>query len=226
MKVMTYNIRLGLQEGLEAVARVVNEHDPDILALQEVGRHWTMGPPGDTAARLAEMVGLPHYQYVTTIREEDDARYGHALLARWPIEERDVFRFSRDIDEPRAALIAQIDSDEGPLTVVSTHLSHRDAERQMHGTELVELVSGVLSPTQPTLLMGDLNEEDAQWLRALEEKMENAGADLDACTYPNPDPQVRIDYIMSHGGRFTAARVVDDKTASDHRPVVAEVEFD
>ncbi len=226
MKVMTYNIRLGLQEGLEAVADVVKEHAPDILALQEVGRHWTMGPPGDTAARLAEKVGLPHYQYVTTICEQDDARYGHALLARWPIEQREVFRFSQDIDEPRAALIAQIDSDEGPLTVVSTHLSHRDAERQVHGTELVELVSGVLSPTQPTLLMGDLNDEDAEWLGALEDTMANAGADVGECTYPNPDPLVRIDYIMAHGGRFTAARVVDEKTASDHRPLVAEVAFD
>ncbi|MFP4598120.1 MAG: endonuclease/exonuclease/phosphatase family protein [Persicimonas sp.] len=223
---MTYNIRLGLQQGVDAVARVVKEHAPDILALQEVGRHWIMGPPGDTTAQLAEMVGLPHYQYVTTIHEEDDARYGHALLARWPIEARDIFRFSQDIDEPRAALIAQVDRDDGPLTVVSTHLSHRDAERQMHGTELVELVAGVLSPTQPTLLMGDLNEDDAEWLGALEDKMESAGGRAGECTYPNPDPCVRIDYIMAHGGRFTAARVVDDKTTSDHRPVVAEVAFD
>lgn len=226
MKVMTYNIRLGIQQGVGAIAEVITAVDPDIVALQEVGLHWRMGPEGDTAADIAELTGHEHVHYVTTI-VEGEHRYGHALLSRWPILSPRVFHFTQDIDEPRAALIAQVDTDKGRLAVISTHLSHKDDERAIHGTELVELVSGVACDDHPTLLMGDLNEvDDADWVHALKDRMDDAGDLVDGATYPNPEPMVRIDYLLVDGGEWTHAAVVDEAHASDHRPLVGDLLLD
>jgi endonuclease/exonuclease/phosphatase family metal-dependent hydrolase len=224
---MTYNIRLGIQLGVEAIAQIIRDQNPDIVALQEVGNQWRMGPDGDTAAGICEMIGFGHHCYVTTICEDQDHRYGHTLLSRWPIEQRDIVGFSQHIDEPRSALIADITTDEGPIRVISTHLSHRDRERVRHGKELVELVGKHTSEQRPTLLMGDLNEEDdADWVRTLKEGMDSAGDRVDGKTYPNPKPSVLIDYVMVHGGRVQAAQILDERQASDHRPVVADIAFD
>lgn len=223
MKVMTYNIRLGIQQGVEAIARVIREQAPDIVALQEVGRHWRMGPEGDTASELCERCKLPHHIYVTTI-DDDGQHYGHALLSRWPLQNPEIVRFTQEIDEPRAALITEADADGQPLRIIATHLSHRDQERAVHGTELVELVGKVTKDGRPTLLMGDLNEEDdADFIHALKDRMNDAGDLVDGKTYPNPEPMVRIDYLMAHGGRFEEAQILDEREASDHRPLVAEL---
>jgi endonuclease/exonuclease/phosphatase family metal-dependent hydrolase len=224
---MTYNIRLGIQQGVEAIAKVISSQQPDIVALQEVGNRWRMGPDGDTAAGICEMIGFGHHCYVTTICEDDDNRYGHALLSRWPIEEREIVRFSQEIDEPRAALVADIATDDGHVCVISTHLSHRDQERARHGTELAELAGRVTFDGRPVLLMGDLNEEDdADWIHTLKERMDNAGDLVDAHTYPNPEPSVLIDYVMVHQGRVRDAEVLDEREASDHRPLVADIEIE
>lgn len=227
MKVMTYNIRLGLQRGLEPIIEIIERHSPDVLALQEVGDNWTMGPPGDTTAELASALDLPHYRHVTTLERDDNQRYGHALLSRWPLDTTEVHAFTRRDDEPRAALTARLQTDEcGPLCVISTHLSHRPNERAMHGPELVDLTQRVLDRGDPTLLMGDLNEEDdGDWIGELTSKMEDAGADDGARTFENPEPTQRIDYVLVAGGRVRSARVLDEPTASDHRPVVADIDF-
>lgn len=223
---MTYNIRLGIQQGVEAVARVIAAQSPDIVAIQEVGRNWRMGSAGDTAAEIAEYGGFEHHAYVTCLHEEGDHRYGHALLSRWPIESREIDLFSKEIDEQRAALVCEIPTPAGRVQVVSTHLSHRPPERSMHGTELVQLIGRLLDEQTPTLLMGDLNEdEDVDWLNVLTDRMNDAGELAPEPTYPARQPQARIDYLLIHGGRWLDARVLEEQEASDHRPVIGQLEI-
>ncbi|MFW5967504.1 MAG: endonuclease/exonuclease/phosphatase family protein [Persicimonas sp.] len=228
MRVMTYNIQLGISEGLEPIAEIIAGQDPDIVALQEVGKHWTMGPEGDSTTFLAEHVGLDHSHYVTTIEREENRRYGHALLSRWPIESPRVARFTRREDEPRAALIARMTPpSRDPIRVISTHLSHKEDERAIHGRELVELTERILAYGEPTLLLGDLNEEmDATWLRTLGARMVDAGGINGAKTFENPEPTERIDYVLVRGAEVTKARVLEEPTASDHRPLVVELDLD
>jgi endonuclease/exonuclease/phosphatase family metal-dependent hydrolase len=225
MRVMTYNIRLGIQQGVEAIADVIAHAGPDVVALQEVGDRWQMGPAGDTTAEIADKAGFAHHHFACAIHQ-DGGRYGHALLSRWPIEAREIFHFSQEIDEPRVALVAHVDATPAPICVVSTHLSHRAEERAMHGPELVELVDPLLSAEQPTLVLGDLNEDGgADWLEALTARLDDAGASGAQATYPNPLPDERIDYVLVHNARATYAEVLDVKEASDHRPLVVDLEF-
>jgi endonuclease/exonuclease/phosphatase family metal-dependent hydrolase len=232
MKLMTYNIRLGIQHGVERIAEVIDAQGPDIVAIQEVGRHWRMGPPRNTTEELSELTGLEYSDFVATIQQERDegapAEYGHAILSRWPIERVARYDFARDVDEPRAACVYSVEAPSGAILILSLHLSHIDAERSKHGPELLKLAAKYLAEDLPLFVLGDLNEDSDKrvWLSELRELMLDAAGSGDAtdqsATFPAEDPQDRIDYLMASRGRWERYEVVDEAFASDHRPVVAE----
>lgn len=223
MKIMTYNIRLGIQQGIEAIAQIIAAEQPDIVALQEVGKDWRMGPDGDSTAEIARLAGYEHYYYVATIHEEPEFRYGHAILSRWPLDSHDIVEFTQSIDEPRAAIVARILSPDGPIQVIATHLSHRPEERALQAPELIRLRDTVRASGEPTVVIGDLNAgPDVVWMQQLADDMASATRLTDAPTYPNPTPTERIDHIMMSGATLTQAEVINEDAASDHRPLVAE----
>ena len=78
LRLSSYNIRLCLEQGVDAVAHEIRSLAPDIIALQEVGMFWRMGPPGDLTQQLAARSGLRHHIFVPALYHEDGA-YGIAL---------------------------------------------------------------------------------------------------------------------------------------------------
>lgn len=223
MKVMTYNIRLGIQQGIEPVANIIAAAHPDIVALQEVGNGWRMGPDGDSTAEIARLTGFEHFYHLATIHEEPHHRYGHAILSRWPFESPEVVEFTQSIDEPRAAIVARVQSNEGPIRVIATHLSHLQEERSLQAPELIRLRDTVRASGEPTIVLGDLNASpEVEWMQQLADDMASATRLSAAPTFPNPTPTRRIDHILMSGATITSATVLDRDAASDHRPLVAE----
>jgi endonuclease/exonuclease/phosphatase family metal-dependent hydrolase len=85
----------------------------------------------------------------------------------------------------------------------------------------------ILGPlTRPTILMGDMNAgPSADEIAPLFAKLRDAWAGQadPGYTIPADAPTNRIDYVFVAGPfRVASARVLDT-TASDHRPVVAEL---
>lgn len=222
VRCLTWNVRLGIQQGVPALARVIAGLGPDVVALQEVGCCWTMGPPGDTTAELAKAVGLPCAVHVVAI-DDDGARFGQSLLSRWPLEEATRLDLPRGRDEPRRALSVRLARPGAPLRVVVTHLSHLPDERPPQGEALAEHVAGLVEaaePGQPVLLMGDLNEPGRPpWLAGLCAGMQDADAEAARPTYPAASPRERLDYLLAHGAAWSGTRVVGEPDASDHRPL-------
>ena len=234
MRVCTYNIRLGIQEGVLACAEVLRPWDADVIALQEVGRRWNMGPDGRTAAQIAQALGLPYHVHVPAIITEQDQRYGAALLCRWPIDVREVVDLPQAIDEPRRLLIAGIrpvaSADVPTYTVLSTHLSHLDEERRAQGDLLARRAHGE-ARLAPTIVLGDLNEHGpAPWLDHLLEDFADATPGAHPpLTFPASAPAERRDYLLASpaAGRWSSAHVPCDPAAvaaSDHFPVVADID--
>lgn len=94
LKVMTWNIaerRCGPDPGTCPVSEVINEHRPDVVAIQEIQRNQ--------ASRLAIRTGL-HHDFVPTQTRGGPDDFGIAILSRYPFEEnsRTVYRLP---DEPR-----------------------------------------------------------------------------------------------------------------------------
>ncbi len=217
MRFVTYNIRLGIQAGVEAIADAVRPQDPDVLALQEVGRDWIMGPEGDTTARIAGLLGFDHFRHVPAIAQ-DGGEYGHALLSRFPIHDPRVIALPMEVDEPRTLLLSRLATPLGDVHVVSTHLSWIE-DRPMQGQVLLRTVDRL---PDPVVVMGDLNgDDDEEFLVALRESFVDADDIKRRLTFPSSEPRQRIDYLLVRGGEWEGVAVGDDVEASDHHWVAA-----
>lgn len=221
---MTYNIRLGIQQGLDEIARVVARRRPEILAIQEIGDHWVMGPDQDSTAALARRLGYAHFHHVQAITRDAHHHYGHAILSDFPFEIVEELELERHEDEPRRLLHTRHTHPTlGAIEVLSTHLSWI-GDRAVQG-EFLSAYARDLSRHHPlVLILGDLNEEDATipWLAELSHVFQDADALEERLTFPATQPRIRIDYLLSSRGSWRHTQVFsDEKEASDHYALVS-----
>lgn len=210
---MTYNIRQ-LKDDRAAVASVLREAAPDVVAIQEPPR----GPLGRARLRrLAQEVGL------VPVVSGGGARTT-ALLARPGIALTGArgFRLPWQPGRTRRGLaIAEL----AGLRIVSAHLSLSGHERSRHLVRIMPLVAA--SPS--CVVLGDLNELPGgpSWRRLgmhLRDLAPHTGP-----TFPAAAPVRRIDAVLgSRGVSASGVRVVTDDAArrgSDHLPVVADIRW-
>ena len=226
LNVATFNIRLGIQKGLPSIAEaLLAVYSPDIVAVQEIGKHWVMGPDGDSTSELAAYLDLPYFVHVPTIeRTGDDQRrayYGHALLSRWPITDREIVALPQREDEPRALLRCSIEASPATVEVISTHLSHLASDRPAQGEFLNQWLDDNIQDAPAQFLLGDLNSSaDEAWLTGLLSHWSDADAEKQRPTFPADEPQQRIDYVLGRGADLDEVDIPSLTDVSDHRPVV------
>jgi endonuclease/exonuclease/phosphatase family metal-dependent hydrolase len=227
LTVATYNVR-GFRDGVDRIAEVVERLAPDVLLLQETG-------PRRTLRRVAAGLGM---EVATDPRSPFRRRAKDAVLARppWQIVEHRQHRFGGSARfYPRAALVALVGRAGRRVWVVSTHLGLAPTERNAHVHELTDLCAGLAGG--PVVIGGDLNatpdERAVRWLADRYWDVWAAVAPRSAPggsggTFPALDPSARIDYLFASAGlRVISAGVpVHAADASDHLPVVAELEIE
>ncbi len=217
IRIASYNIRLGLEKGLPAVAKTLQELDADIVALQEVGSSWHMGPTGALSQELALAAGYTNAVFAGALFERGGA-YGIALLARSPVLDwSKVWHPVRD-DEQRVLLKIRL----GPplnVTVWNTHLSIRDWDR----THQLRSLAKQVSAESPDILVGDFNMEPEEPLMA-SIPLRNSWLGKPRSTYPTKQPEQCLDSIFVGNGFSirSACRAIQSQ-ASDHLPIVAEI---
>ena len=227
---------------LDRFAAAVRTLDADVLALQEVDRAQPRSGSADLTAVAAEAGGYTSARFVPALEGEPGAwrpaaadgtgpAYGVALLSRLPVlAERTVrlpalrvpvpvvFSGRRRVqvvrDEPRVAAVARLATDDGELTVVSTHLSFLAGWNLL---QLRRLVAGLASE-QRLVVAGDFNLPTDQVVRVSRLRPLAAGA-----TFPAHAPVRQIDHLLGRGGvRATGGRTWD-LPLSDHRALSAEL---
>lgn len=226
LRVLTYNIHHA--EGsdgkidYERIAAIITSLKPDVVALQEVDQCTRRSAGVDQASRLAELTGMQH-AFGTAMHYAGGA-YGEAILSRFPMTEPTTFRLPfRFGQEPRAALAARVRPAGGlpEFLLVGTHLCHQSGETRLDQTRQLHRLFGAEGTVTrlPVILAGDLNARpDSEPMRAL---LENGWIDAVA-------PHSVIDYVLYRSGdpwRIAQIKIVDDLVASDHRPVLAVLEW-
>lgn len=232
---MTYNIRLGLDGELEAIAGILGE--ADVVALQEVGNDWIEGAQGNQAHQLAKLSGLAHFRFAAalTVRPgtnpietcpaptpDDRPGYGVALLSRFPLGPWTRHRLPKRKDEQRCILSGTVVTPAGPVTVMVTHLSWSEPDRIAQGAALVRHAQ---TQTTPLMVLGDLNAEIGDpSLDSLNAFLRNAAGDDPHPTWPARDPERSIDHIyVSSEIKVKAPAQPLPVLISDHLPVMARL---
>jgi endonuclease/exonuclease/phosphatase family metal-dependent hydrolase len=220
LRIVSYNIR-ALRDDRGAVVRVLRALDADVVCIQEAPRYFRWR---SRCAALARESGL---LYVGGGRKTG----GTMMLASLRVDVRSTieYPFSRTPAlHRRGAVAARVHRGGASLVVASIHLGLDADERLRHRRELVGLVDRFESDV--TVLAGDINERPEQptW-QALAAEFVDIGAGDATPTFSVKDPRRRIDGVFVRGpARTKAYRVVDDAdvlVASDHRPVVVDLEL-
>lgn len=146
MRLMTWNIRTGGGDRLDAIAQVIVAEAPDVLALQEL-----RGFAADGGRRLRELAGAvgmtpwlaPSWrgQPVAALVRPPGYAVTHAAARPWRLH--------------HAAATMVVPTEHGDLTVVSTHLQPFSAHRRMR--EARWLAGRFPASRGLVVLMGDLN---------------------------------------------------------------------
>jgi endonuclease/exonuclease/phosphatase family metal-dependent hydrolase len=115
-------------------------------------------------------------------------------------------------DEARVAAVAQLDAPDGPLTVLSTHLSFVPGWNRIQLRRLVRRFGDVRS----LVLLGDLNVGPGPAVRATGLRPLAAGL-----TFPGHAPTQQIDHVLGRGLSPAAPGQVVPLPLSDHRALLA-----
>ena len=223
-KVMTYNVRnaVGL-DGRRDFRRVADEmfrSGADVVAVQEVdsathrsGGRYVLGEIAREALLHDTFAGAIDY---------DGGRYGVGLLSRErPLAVRRVALPGRE--EARVLLVAEFDR----YVVACTHLSLTPADRR---ASLEVLRAEAARHTKPFVLAGDWNDTiGSAFMNGMgrDFKLLNDGRQK---SYPADKPVECLDYVALYtptAGEVVSrgTRVLNQPVASDHRPVVATLQF-
>lgn len=229
LRVATWNVHacVGMdgRSDVERVAAVIRELDADIVGVQELDDRENH-PAEQHLGALAALTGLRPISSPTLWGTHGG--YGNALLSkRRPYRVRNV-DLSVLSFEPRRALDADVLLErDRHLRVVVTHLGLKAMER----FEQVERLLALLDKhddTRPLLLLGDLNEWRGRVgiVKKLERRF---GPGTAVKSWPSPFPFMALDRIfVSRPSRIVRQWVHDTpsvRKASDHLPVVADVEL-
>lgn len=230
LRVLTYNIYHGeTMKGdfdLDRIAAVIKSANPDLVALQEVDFKTNRAKKYDLVTELAMRTGLaPLFGRAMYF---DEGEYGEGVLSRFSFLSTTTHALPHQTNkEPRAALEVNVIMPSGDtIRFVGTHLDHEsESQRICQARRLSEWFS---LDERPSILAGDMNAQPGSGPMKMIGKSWESSFDEDIPTWPSDQPRKKIDYVLyrpANRWRVLETRVIDEKIASDHRPVLVVLEL-
>ncbi|WP_255318658.1 endonuclease/exonuclease/phosphatase family protein [Cellulosimicrobium cellulans] len=230
LRLLDWNLHYGVSADpsvrLDEMVATIEDSGADVVTLQEVSRGWVLGGGADMATYLARETGM-RVAFVPAA----DRQFGNALL--WDPLRGDLDDVARHAlpygagPQERSTISATLDAAGVPVRVTSVHLQHREESTPTRLDQLETLLAD--EPVEGAyVLAGDLNAEPG-WdeITFLEEQGlesgQDAAGDPDALTSPSVAPAHRIDWVFGSGDVTFRSFEVLDVTASDHRPLLADL---
>ncbi len=226
--------------------RAVAALDADVLGLQEVDLAQPRSGHADLTALAAEAMGAVEHRFVAALAGTPDSwaaatgdepagtpSYGIALLSRYPVTGWHVvrlppapvrlpYRFEGRVrpvwvrDEPRVAVLADLETPRGAMRVTVTHLSFLPL---WNGRQLRLLTRSLGRASGPTVLMGDLNMAPRRARR-----ITGLGSLAHGATFPASAPAVQLDHILCDRSVIARTGGPVALDVSDHRALVVEID--
>ena len=235
LKVMTYNIHHAnppsetVKIDVEAIARVINQEKPDLVALQEVDVHTERsGKQLDQARELARLTGMK--SFFMKALDYQGGEYGIAVLSKYPIVDSAGYLLPRDPslggeDRAVASIMVQLPGKK-KIIFASTHLDLKESNRL---SQAKALIGHFEKSGLPMVLGGDFNAlKSSPVINLFDQHFTRTCRDDCAPTIPVVNPNRTIDFIMyktMRSFKVVNTRAINEQYASDHLPVVAELEI-
>ena len=241
LKVMTLNLNYYVTKHgpwpvrKELVHAAIRAAEPDMIALQAVGKDPAVANGADQAAQLREL--LPEYRQVIfqpAMDFEDGSLGGSAILSKIEASGIDHLALTLlpGLDDPhrRVLLHARFDLPAGPLHLFNAHFSWVGEQARLNLEEAIAYTGSFLVAGRqaPALLVGDLNTPAGSELWATFEQAGWSDLWAELCpeetgnTFESDDPSIRIDYAWMNRELRPLARsieiVADNRHASGARP--------
>lgn len=244
LTVMSYNIHAGAGAdnvySLDRIAEVIRSSGADVVALQEVDRHWgARSNFEDTAAILGAKLGMsnfvaPIYSFDPLTPDAPRREYGVGILSRYPIlsaTNHPLTRLSTQdanpVPAPAPGFAEAVINVRGVhVHVYSTHLDYR-GDPTVRRLQVADTLAVLGADSGPKILMGDMNAvpsaPELAPLRAAYVDVWDAVGDGRGATFPTDPATKRIDQILVSPEVTAVSAAVLQTQASDHLPVVATV---
>ena len=225
LRLLCYNVR-SMRDDRAALARVIRSAEPDVVCIQEAPRllRWR-----SICAALARTSGL-------VVVGGGRAAGANLLLSSLGVDVLDTadVRFSKDPGlHQRGTAIAVLRLRGSLFAVAGTHLDLKAEPRLRHVGELHAAISAHVATEVPVIVAGDVNDRpgSAPWQELSGQRRDafaTAGTGS-AFTSTATNPHQTIDGIFADPGiTIRSAHVLDGpdvQIASDHRPLLAELEL-
>lgn len=233
IKIMSFNILHGATTkgdfDLDAIAKVIIEANPDMVALQEVDFKTRRAKGYDLATELGWRTKLA--PVFARAMKYDGGEYGEAVLSRYSfISSRNVTLPFSPGNEPRAALEVMTVLPTGDtIAFIGTHLDHLEDEKD-RVSQTMEINRVFSTNKYPTVLAGDLNAEPGSKPITTLETLWTSAYDRQKVefTFPSGKPIKKIDYVMflpKSRWRIIETKVINDPIASDHCAYLVTLEL-
>ena len=214
---------------LDAIANVIKQQQPHLVALQEVDVYTTRS--GSTLHQSQELGRLTNmYSYFAKAIDFAGGEYGVTILSKFPMsnmKNTPLPTAAGTGGELRTVASTIITLGNGKkLVFASTHLDaqRNDTNRLLQVNKIVEVLT---QETLPVILAGDFNATpDSRIIKILDSYFKRTCSTDCGFTIPVINPTKTIDFIAyAPSDKFDVLehKVIDEKYASDHLPVFSIV---
>ena len=238
LRILTWNIHkciggLDRRYDPKRIADTIAHYAPDLALLQEVDRGVPRSNGDHQVDLLGELCGYGHRTWFPNVRVRGGGEYGNAILSRYPLDDARNIDLTVAPKKRRSVLhaVARVrhDDHERSVHVFNMHLGLAQYERRIQlGTFLDSHPFHGLHHDTPVIVGGDLNDVWGN-LGSLLAPSGFRGRERPPRTFPAWGPLRALDSIYVRGrlelqhlmrGEIDLAR-----RASDHRPLIADVEM-
>jgi len=224
IKVLSFNILHGATTkgdfNLDVIAKVINDANPDFVALQEVDFKTKRSKKYDLVTELGWRTQMT--PLFGKAMDFDGGEYGEGVLSKYTfLKTRNVPLPYITGNEPRAALEVTVILDSGDtISFIGTHLDHLE-DQSSRILQAKEINKVFISNEYPTVLAGDLNAQPGSSTIDILEEIWISSYDKNnpQPTFPSVNPLRKIDYVMfypKNSWKIIKTEVIKDSIASDH----------
>lgn len=222
IRILSYNIRnaKGMDNvtDYKRIANIITQSKASIIALQELDSVTQRSKGVDVLKEVAETTGM-YASYGAAIAFQG-GKYGVGVLSKEkPVNQKTIPL--PGTEEPRVLLIVEFEH----YVVFCTHLSLTEKDR-IGSVKIIE--EAIKAYQKPVLLAGDLNDiPGSPMMQLLQHHFQLLSSNV--FSFPSDKPDRCIDYILVHTNkqsvRVIQTEVLNEPVASDHRPVLVELNW-